>query len=196
MGKTTQKFTENEQKALELVKQNPAASNYKISRDLEELGYTSGDTYLTQRILKNNELASEVAIVRERNYQKLQQDITPHALTVLEDAVTSDKISKQNKFKWVKLALDKSFGDTESKHPTSPAQVNVDTIQVYINQRSQEQDDSDESIAIDSQERIIDVDEVQTGNDEAEWGRINRVASDNKLYVNCNYRAKVSEIVK
>ena len=132
MAKTNQKFTRNEQKAIQLVQADPAASNYQISRELESLGYTNGDNYLSARLAKSNELALEVTKVRERNFQKLQQDITPVALEVLQDAVTSTKISKQNKFKWIKLALDKSFGDQGNQVAPSPLQVNVDSIQVYI----------------------------------------------------------------
>ena len=152
MNKINQKFTENELKAIELVRQNPAASDYKISKELQQQGYITTDTYLSDRLRNKVELRETITKYREKNLEKLHKDITPEALAILEEAVKSSKISKKNKFRWVKLALDKSFVEVNQQGMYSPTQININEMRVYLQNRTEKlgKGDKEEDDKIDS----------------------------------------------
>lgn len=156
MAKTNQKFTENDFRALELIQQYPTENNSQISKRMEAEGYTKGHNYLSNRMTKNDALLEQSSKVRERNEAKFQRDIVPKAMVRLEKGLDNDDLDEKAQFKYVSLAVKTGLQERSYATSPSPVPINIDTIQVYINQRSAQQDDSNKSIVIDSQERVID----------------------------------------
>ena len=53
-------------------------------------------------------------------------------MQVHQEALADKRMSKKDKFQWVKLAEDKYFNYDERKRPLQPIQVNVGQMQNFI----------------------------------------------------------------
>lgn len=149
MGKKrTRRRTQAEAKAIQLIKENPDASNLQIGRQLKELGLVSDPTYIYSLVKRNQKAANDISQIREKNAEILSRDIVPHALKLHKQVLKDKTIAPKDKLPWVKLAEDKEFGADDNRRPHQIPNIHIDQIQAIINtgntQRLQELQGQDE----------------------------------------------------
>jgi len=114
-------------KAIELVvKDDPGASKAEIANKIVDLGLTKHRTAVYRRLQKSDYLHKEIHAIRDHNRQYLDRIIVPNALKTIDKAVKSKELDEKAKFPYVKLAVDKSFGDIH--HVEQPSVVHIDAI--------------------------------------------------------------------
>jgi len=136
MSKKTQKLTKKQKALLREVEKDPEASNYEITKRLNELGVVKSNNYGDQLIRKNTEIASKVAILREKYELQIVRKV-PKAGKVI------DKHLKEDSLDAAKLVLRHALPVVdESKRPIPQQQVNITAIQTMIyNDMSNKDDD-------------------------------------------------------
>lgn len=145
MGK---RRTKAQIRAVQLVKEDPEASNYEISKKMIESGHTSRTMYLDQAVVSNKRMKADIAIIRERNAEELTREIVPVALKKLKTGLKTRELTIKERFPYVKLALDKEFGTDESKRPVQPMTINIEKIQAIILQSPTEKDKDNKELDV------------------------------------------------
>ena len=118
--KKKKSLTTNELKALELVAKDPTKSNYAIGREMKELGIVKDEAYLTRRIHKNSSIADIIAIKREKNLLKVQNQM-PLALKVSKSHL------KDNNLKAAALVFKHAL-PTQDDAPVRQPMIHVETL--------------------------------------------------------------------
>lgn len=121
------------------VKHEPTASNCRIGNKLKDLGVTK-DQHVAYKKLKSNEyLAGEIATIRENHAQRLSREIVPDALKETKRAINDKKLAPGVKLGYVKLALDKEFGEQGNRPQPAPS-INIGQVQAVINNHFKDDD--------------------------------------------------------
>ena len=120
--KKKKRLTANELKALELVAKYPEKSNYAIGRDMKELGMVRDEQYLSTRVIKNSVIADKIAIKREKNLLRIQNQM-PLALMVSKNHL------KSNNLKAAALVMKHALPVSEDT-PVRQPMIHVDTLNI------------------------------------------------------------------
>ena len=110
---------------------NPTKAS--ISKHVVALGGAKHIQTVYKRLKLKDYLRAEIQSVRDNNREYLDRIIVPDALKVTRKAIRNKDLTEKEKLPYVKLAMDKSFGETH--HHTAPQQVNIkniESIQVAI----------------------------------------------------------------
>ena len=129
-GRKGLNLTEIKAKALKLWKENPTMKTSEIGKKLVELGLAKNERYIYDLLKKDESLHGEIERIRRLNAEMLSKDIVPLALKETKEALEDKKYSRDRKFKFVKLSLDKEFGQDESRRSSYPGGVNIETLQI------------------------------------------------------------------
>jgi len=81
------KLTALEQRAIQLVKENPMLSNYQIGKKLKELGASANARSIYVRLKKNEYLNGEIEKIRQANLEMMSREIVPEALKIHKKAL-------------------------------------------------------------------------------------------------------------
>jgi len=120
------------QKALELVKNDPALTDYKINQQLMAMGETKTHDFLYRKTPKNRLIRSDLDKVREAHEQQLTYDMMPKAFDNARKVFKSKDIDEEKKFPYTKLMFDKYFGEKE--RTWTPGSINLTEVQAIVNQ--------------------------------------------------------------
>jgi hypothetical protein len=90
------------------------------------MGTTKHVQAVYRKLTKKEYRTAEIQTVRDSNRQLLDRIIVPDALMVMKKAVKDKDLSYKEKLPYVKLAVDKSFGDIH--HTEQPSVVHIDSI--------------------------------------------------------------------
>lgn len=118
--KKKKSLTTNELKALELVAKHPEKSNYAIGREMKELGVVKDDNYLVRRVSRSTGIADMIAIKREKNLLKIQNQM-PLALKVSKSHL------KNNNLKAAALVFKHAL-PTQDDAPIRQPMIHVETL--------------------------------------------------------------------
>jgi len=123
MGNIKQKYTKKQRALLREVEKDPEASNYEIDKKLNTLGVTKSNNYSQQLIRRNTEVASKVAILRER-YELQTVKLYPSAKRVVKEALKDNSLDAAKLvFKHALPVID------EAKRPVRQPDILIDQIQ-------------------------------------------------------------------
>jgi len=123
---------------LELLKEDPTQSIHQIGSKLNDMGLVSSDNYLNNRVRKNEKLALQTSIVKERNDKKLHADLTPKVLRNWKTVINNKELTNADKFPYEKEIVKAAFKTDSQPRPMAPSPINIDSIQVYIASRHQD----------------------------------------------------------
>ena len=124
-----------ERHAVKILQKNPDMTNAQIGKELKRLGHTKDTGYVLKRLKYSELLKVSLDKVRQHNAEVFSRCIVPRAIKEHEAALKDKKMDKKEKFKYVKLALDKEFGH-EDKRPSPPQTIKVGKIQILMNKLS------------------------------------------------------------
>lgn len=114
-------------KAIDLVvSQNPGMPKGQIANEVIALGSAKHKESVFRKLRKRDYKVGEIGTIRDYNRQYLDRIIVPDALKVMKNAIKSKDLPIKDKQPWVKLAVDKSFG--EIRHTEQPQVVHIDAI--------------------------------------------------------------------
>jgi hypothetical protein len=114
-------------KAIDLVvSQDPGMPKGEIANRVIDIGAAKHKESVFRRLRKRDYKHGEISTIRDYNRQYLDRLIVPKALKVMDKAIKADDISDKDKYPYVKLAIDKSFG--EIRHNEQPQVVRIDSI--------------------------------------------------------------------
>ena len=103
---------------------NPTKSN--IANHVVSLGGAAHIQTVYKRLKLKDYLHAEIGTIRDHNRQLLDRTIVPDALKVMHKAIKSKVLDEKAKLPYVKLAVDKSFGDIH--HVEQPSVINIKSI--------------------------------------------------------------------
>ena len=106
---------------------NPNANKAQIVKNCIALGAAKHPQAVYNRLRKKDYLQAEIQTVRDSNRQYLDRIIVPKALKSVQKAINNKDLDEKGKFPYIKLAIDKSFGDIH--HTEAPQVVNIESIQ-------------------------------------------------------------------
>ena len=115
--------------AITVAHADPTLSNYQIGKRLEEMGVMPRRSEIYTRLRKSTYLRGELAQIRAHHRERLSRTIVPLALDTQEKVLKNKDLSPQAKFPYVKLALDKEFGEGA---PAPASTIHIGTIQAII----------------------------------------------------------------
>jgi hypothetical protein len=133
------KMLPTERKAVKILSDNPDMTNSQIGKELKRLGHTKDAGYVMKRLKYSELLRENLSKVRQHNAEVFSRCIVPRAIKEHEAALKDKQMSRKEKFKYVKLALDKEFG-ADDKRPAPPAMVKVNKVRNLMVQLHQDGD--------------------------------------------------------
>lgn len=125
---TYRKMLPAERKAIKILSDNPDMTNAQIGKELKRLGHVKDAGYVMKRLKYSELLRENLSKVRQHNAEVFSRCIVPRAIKEHETALKDKKMDRKDKFKYVKLALDKEFG-SEDKRPSPPPTIKINKIQ-------------------------------------------------------------------
>jgi len=125
--KKVKRLTKYDELAIQLVKSNPDLNNEQIGKEIVRLGASKNPKTIHHKWRVNDYLRAEIQAVRAHSREKLDRIMLPKALKVARKALDNNELTEKDKFRYVKLVVDKSFGDIV--HTDQPQVVNVGTIE-------------------------------------------------------------------
>ena len=126
--------------ALLIGKDNPTLTNAEIAHEVVGLGITKHPESVFRAFVKRDYVSKELGKVRANHRDRMSRLIVPMALQAIYNALRpSSKLSQKDKYPWVKLVVDKEFGEEQPIRParTVPVSQIQNFIQVTINQGSE-----------------------------------------------------------
>ena len=138
------------QKALELIKDDPTLTDYKINQRLMEMGETKTHDFLYRKTSKNRLIRSDLGQVREAHEQQLAYDMMPKAFDNARKVFKNKDIDEDKKFPYTKLMFDKYFGEKE--RAWTPGSINLTEVQAIVNQ----------TINVDTQDVVVEGETVDS----------------------------------
>ena len=117
---------------LSTIRLNPLATNGQIASNVVALGASKYPENVYRRIAQKDYLKREIDLIRNYNRQRLDREIVPDALKYMHKAIRLKTLSDEDKalYKakepYIKMAVDKSFG--EIRHIEQPSVVNIESI--------------------------------------------------------------------
>jgi hypothetical protein len=115
------------------VKAAPGSTRADIARHCVQIGAAKHLPTVYNKLRKSEYLRAEIQKIRDANRQYLDRLVVPDALKVMHKAIKSKELSDDErkllkaKEMYVKLAVDKSFG--EIRHSETPSAVNIANIE-------------------------------------------------------------------
>lgn len=140
------KYTKKQIATIKLIKEDPEASNYAISKKLMDNQGVKSTMYVDTLVKTSKRVAKDISIIREKNAETLSKKIVPKALKRLTEGLKTKELDLKERFPFIKLALDKEFGTDDRKRPVSPPTIHIDKIQAIIANTLNIQKDSDNSV--------------------------------------------------
>ena len=144
MGKTKQKaikrpkvWKKEEKEAFEMIAREPELPLIEIGRKLQEKQLISKPEQIYNIARANRKSGQEITQIREKNSRTFHEEIVPLALKREKRILKDKNIDDLDAFPAVKLALDKAFGGDETRQPYTPAQINIETLQIYNARRAE-----------------------------------------------------------
>jgi len=135
LAKKRPDLSKTDAKIMELVKQDPMASNYEIGKQLNKLGVSKSDHAVYNRLKQSQYLSREIDQIRQANFEMMSREVVPEALKIHKRVLKNKGIPDEKKKDWVALAEKAEFGTDELKRPPQPQpQVNLIAIQQIIQQ--------------------------------------------------------------
>lgn len=137
-----------ERKAVKILLNNPDLNNSQIGKELKRLCHTKDTGYVLKRLKYSELLRVSLHKCRQHNAEIFSRCVVPRAIKEVESALKDRKMDKKDKFKYVKLALDKEFGH-EDKRPTLPPIVKIRNLQILMDHINKEPDSTSSSRVLD-----------------------------------------------
>ena len=98
----------------------------EIANHVVGLGITKHPESVYRRLAKKDYLSAEIHAIRDHNRQYLDRLIVPDALAYMKKTIKNKELDEKTKLPYIKLAVDKSFGDIH--HVEQPSVVHIDAI--------------------------------------------------------------------
>ena len=111
---------------LTVLQAEPSVTSSQLVNKVVQLGGAKHTTSVYKRLAKKDYLRAEIHAIRDNNRQFLDRIVVPDALNVMRKAIRSNELDEKGKLPYVKLAIDKSFGDIH--HVEQPSVIHIDSI--------------------------------------------------------------------
>lgn len=121
------------QQVLAMIKAEPGKPIIHFGRKCVKLGLLTNPNSIYAVVRNSNYMKGELQHIRSMNAEKLSRDIVPLALAETEAALRDKKYNRDKKFKFVKLAVDKEFGQDENRRPIYPSMMSIQTLTIIRN---------------------------------------------------------------
>jgi len=104
-----------------------------VARKVVELGGANHIQTVYRRMTQKDYLHRDILTVRDYNREYLDRKLMPQAIKIAEKALKDKEMDKKAQFPYVKLAFDKSLGDTVHHKGREMVSIGaIDRIQVLV----------------------------------------------------------------
>ncbi len=115
-----------DKKALQLYKEDPTMSMYKLGKKMQRLGHSASERSIYQRLKRSDYLRTELAKIEQYHIEQLHRDDYPLARKRVRKALKDKELNEKEVFSYVKLIYDKVHADKH--HNLGPGFISIDTI--------------------------------------------------------------------